>query len=107
MLFDVIDPRGFRVFCTIIRWREHVVEHSIMIGEEASVVKAITDPTYGIYADKDYPERSIYYFRKSSKPLYVKVVVKFSDDGVGEVITAFMTDSLKSGEKMIWPKSSG
>jgi len=56
-----------------------------------------------IYQDRDFPDRHIYYRLADTRDYYIKVVVKFSDDNIGEVITAFMPDSPKDGEVMLWP----
>ena len=106
-LFDVQDPRGYKVSCTDECWEFHILdEHPEMDGLEDTVKETIQTPYLGfIYQDRDYPERNIYYSLDSSREYYVKVVVEFSSEDVGEVITSFLTDSPKPGEGMIWPIS--
>ncbi len=102
VIFETIDPRGKKVICTEEVWLIHVLDgHPEMEGLEDEVRRAIQEPLYMmIYEDKDYPERNIYY-RQRNKHTYIKVVVEFlKDDGV--LITAYLTDSVKPGEKLLW-----
>ncbi len=76
-----------------------------MQNQEAAVKEAI-EKSIGIYQDAHFEDRQIYYFRLKTKPRYLKVVVQFDTEEIGNVITAFPADSAKSGEKMIWPISN-
>ena len=89
------DPRGQTVVCTHLRWVNHILaEHANMRGRESEVQRAIEQPVPVIYQDAQF----------SNRLQYVKVVVEFEDDDEpGQVITAFVTDSGKSGEKPLWP----
>ncbi len=85
-----------------------MVKHSIMKGLEDEVKKTVEKPDYGfIYRDTARDDRNIYYRLYSKRNLYVKVAVEFEEGKTGRVITAFLTDSPKPGEKLIWPESSG
>ena len=100
--FAVTDPRGRTVVCSEDRWLWHIVElHGSMAGRENEVMEALESPSIGIYSDADFDDREIYYLRRKNN--YLKVVVKFDDDDRGEVVTAFITRHLKSGETLIWP----
>lgn len=102
VIFETTDPRGKKVTCTEEVWLIHVLDgHPEMEGLENIVKQTVEAPLYSmIYQDRDYPERNIYYGQKS-KYVYVKVVVEFlKDDGV--LITAYLTDSVKPGEKLLW-----
>jgi hypothetical protein len=106
-LFEVTDPQGRTIVCTLETWNGHILEnHPDMKGYENEVGRAIEAPSLGIYRDSVFENRHIYYNRFKRKPRYIKVVVEFGEE-VGKVITAFFTDATKSGEKMIWPISSG
>lgn len=108
-IFEAIDPRGKRIICTEEAWYVHILDaHPQMEGSEGDVKKAIEQPSYSmIYQDKDYQNRNIYY-RKQPGDYYVKAVAEFLKDGHGELITAFITDSPKMGEALLWkPQSSG
>jgi hypothetical protein len=72
-----------------------------MSKHEAVVAAAIEKPDLGIFQDKDYPEREIYYRLNKKKTLYTKVVIEFKDN-VGVLVTAHPTDGVKKGEKLIW-----
>jgi hypothetical protein len=107
ILFEAVDPRGRKVICTEKCWTWHILDyHNDMNGREDEVIAAIESPTYGIYSDREFENRNIYYFRRSGKPIYLKVVVEFQDESQGEVITAYLVANLKPGEKLIWPISS-
>ena len=101
-VFVATDPRGKKVTCTEEVWMAHVLEgHPEMEGLEGEVSQAIQSPLYMmIFQDRDYPERNIYY-RKKSRFTYIKVVVEFLKDN-GVLITAYLTDSVKPGEKLLW-----
>ena len=106
-LFEVSDPRRKKVICTDETWYWHVVDgHSEMEDQIEQVKAAIQEPLLGmIFQDHDYPERQVYY-KRHSKFIYIKVVVEFLKNG-GALITAYLTDALKPGEKLIWtPQSS-
>lgn len=105
-LFETSDPRGYKVICTEDCWNEHILsQRPWMAGWEDEVQKAIESPYMGIFQDKDYDDRKIYYGLSEGRQRYIKVVVEFQEGDFGEVITAFQTDSPKSGERLIWPKS--
>ena len=76
-----------------------------MEGWEDEVQKTIKKPTFGIYQDAKRSERHIYYRLYTKKDHYIKVVVSFADEEKGEVITAFPTNNMKAGEKLIWTAS--
>jgi hypothetical protein len=99
------DPRGQTVVCTHLRWVNHILaEHANMRGRESEVQRAIEQPVPVIYQDAQFSNRQVYYGHTTARVQYVKVVVEFEDDDEpGQVITAFVTDSGKSGEKPLWP----
>jgi hypothetical protein len=106
MKFEIGDVRGLKVVCTEDCWDNHILdEHPIMNNSDAidHVIDAIQNPLLCIFQDRDFPERHIYYRRNQSGLRYTKAVVDFSNPQLGEVITAFYTDSMKTGEKIIWP----
>ncbi|MBZ0283490.1 MAG: hypothetical protein K8L97_22330 [Anaerolineae bacterium] len=102
-VFEVTDPRGWLVICTEDCFKNHIVtHHSIMEDCEEEVKQAIEAPVIGIiYCDAHNVNRNIYYRKRKSG--YLKVVVQFDENGLGEVITAFPVSYPKSGEKIIWP----
>ena len=102
VIFETTDPRGKKVICTEEVWFIHVLGgHAEMEGMESEVRQTIESPLYSIiYQDRDYPERNIYY-RQRNKYTYIKVVVEFMQDN-GFLITAYLTDSVKPGEILLW-----
>ena len=106
-VFEVIDPRGRKVICTEECWFGHILgARSWMAGMEEAVSAAIEKPSFGICCDPHNENRHIYYRLYKNKPRYIKVVVDFVREDLGRVVTAFPTDSGKSGEKLIWPEST-
>lgn len=106
-LFTAIDPRGRAVTCSDDLWqRKILVKHAIMKGLENEVKKTVEKPDFGfIYQDADREDRNIYYRMYAKLHLYIKVVAEFNGEGTGRVVSAFITDSPKAGEKLIWPQS--
>ena len=103
-IFEVEDPRGRRVNCSEDCWDKHiVVDHYIMSDKLDEVVKVIERPHF-IATDSLFNDREVYYRRRRKKLQYIKVVVEF-DGASGNVRTAYITDSGKSGERVIWMPS--
>jgi hypothetical protein len=102
--FEVTDPRGCHVVCTEECWlRRILIENPEMEGAEGLVMEAIGTPRHSaIYRQRDFPNHLVYYVIHPSRKCYVKAVVRFSADCRGELITAFMPDSLRMGEKPLW-----
>lgn len=104
-LFETTDPRSQQVICTENTWNNHILRNRPwMVGWEEDIRRTIEEPSIGIYQDADFEDRNIYYRLHKGKDRYIKVVVAFDENGLGEVITAFSTDTPKSGEKLIWPE---
>lgn len=105
VLFTVTDPRGKTVICTADSWHNHILSRHPYLSERLEIVKnTITGPTYGIFGDAHHPDRQVYYYRQSARPRYMKVIVRDMDTHL-IIITAFETDSMKSGEKLLWTQS--
>ena len=71
-----------------------------MKGWEKSVKRSVQKPIF-ITQDAHYPKRQNYY-RRNGRKGYIKVVVEFMDEDVGDVITAFPDDNIKKGETETW-----
>jgi hypothetical protein len=76
-----------------------------MIGWENRVARTIENPIFGVCRDVDYENRCVYYRLMKGGKEYLKVIVEFDEVNSGHVVTAYTTDSPKSGEKLIWPES--
>ena len=103
--FETIDFKERRVVCTRYDWFTHVVRrgHEYMEGQESDVVDVLQHPDHGIrHIDKNYPTRRIYYKASKTKDYFLKVVVEFEDEScnrTGKIVTAYMPDDIKPGEK--------
>lgn len=107
-VIEVHDCRGYKVICTEEIWYGKIlVSRPWMNGWENIVSEAIKAPSF-ICGDKDHQDRHAYYMlRIDKKNRYVKVIVKFDARNEGFVISAYPTDSGKSGEFLIWTPSKG
>jgi hypothetical protein len=84
----------------------NVLARRPFMSDHLEMVKtAISNPTFGIYSDAHHADRYIYYYLHPTKLRYLKVVTREQVDHL-VVITAFYTDSTKSGEKLIWTQAN-
>lgn len=101
-----VDPRGRAVRLYAADWDDHVVYfHPVMRRRQAWVQAAIEHPD-AIYRDAIHWDRECYYrggLLVRRPALFVKVVVEYSSGTSGRVVTAYPTDSFKSGEVQLWP----
>jgi len=109
ILFNATDPRGFCICCEKQRWYRHIVNHHPGLKDHLNLVKQTLEGPLMICSDATDPNREVYYnlgiLPAPCDQLYLKVVVRFSERAGkrhGTVITAFITDSAKTGEKVIW-----
>jgi len=101
VFFEVTDPKGMVVVCTKDCWHNHILPRHGSMSEKIETIKlTITNPAYGVYRDAHFSDRRVYYYRNPSHPRYMKVVVREYPHR-SEVITAFETDSMKAGEKLL------
>lgn len=102
-LFEVIDPRGLRIFCAAERWEFHVLSrHPFMENYLDKVKLTITSPSF-ICKDANIDKRLTYYSQHRNDK-YIKVVVSESNEHkIGELVTAYLADQGKKNETMIWP----
>src|SRR4051812_47583935 len=106
-IFEVTDPRGYKVKCSETAWQHILGNRSYMVSWIDEIKAAIEQPNMGIYQDVDFSDREIYYMlRMKGKDRYLKVVVEIQGSKAGTVVTAFPTYTPKAGEKLIWPTSN-
>ena len=100
-MFNVMTPLGFRVHCTK-EWWDYVstVKHPILNSHLTDVIATLTDPFEIRRSTKD-PAVLLFYRVLAQRFL---CVVTRQEDGVGFLITAYPTDSLKKGE-IVWSAS--
>lgn len=106
ILFQEKDSRGRLVICTHSTWNHHIVSKRPAMNSDHSkeeVRKTIADPDFGIYQDVELSSRQCYYRLCRNRPvMYMKVVVEFNGQpNRGHVVTAFLCDNMKSGEKLL------
>src|SRR5260221_5272365 len=103
--FEAKDPRGWIIICTEDCWINHILaRHPELTGFEEEVKAAIESPSLFIAQHPDRPTRHLYYARRPKKKWqYLKVVVEVESENSGAIITAFLADSPKQGEKPVWP----
>lgn len=102
--FSADDPRGRLIICTEKIWSTHIEKsHSDLVSYESETIETVSNPDY-INSDVFFPNREVYYLKFVEKRKYLKVVVQFISSKIGEVVTAFFVDGIKSGEKLIWSK---
>lgn len=106
-LFEVVDPRGIRIYCTISQWNDHIVisrnNDGLSVDEEWKnlVITTIEKPII-LAQDKDFSNRNVYYSRPGRSAFYMKVIIEIKRN-TGRVITAFETNNVKTGERILWP----
>ena len=102
-IFEVKDPRGRVIFCSKDIWEHHIlIYHPAMSGQEKRIEQTIHAPKC-IYQAHVRQNREIFYSLPKGKK-YVLVVVEFADSNVGNVVTAFYSDSIKPKDRLIWPQ---
>ena len=101
ILFDVITPLGFHVRVTQSYWNIIVsVKHPVMAGHEKDVKEALQHPEEIRQSKED---AAVYLFYKTKRKGRWVCAVSKKMNGEGFLITAYPTDTIKTGEK-VWPK---
>jgi len=104
ILFEVKDPFGVVILCTVAWWVEHVLsQRSEMSDYLFWVKKAISSPD-AIYDSTKKKNHHVHYILPTGKKLYVRVIVRIHDSKKGEFITAHLIDKPKQGERLIWSR---
>ena len=99
-LFEVSTPLGFLVRTTASYWALIEEKHPEIAGQQVEVQTCLHSPEQ-IRQSKQ--ESTVYLFYRSRPPYHLCVVVKRLNN-TGFVITCYVTDKIKEGEK-IWPTS--
>src|SRR3989337_410430 len=108
ILFEATAPRGWHIVCLEKDFDNHVCLYRPWMADQSYKDEAkatIESPLLGIYSDKDYPDRQIYYTFRDKPPRYFKVVVEFNNEG-GLLVAAYPTHKMKAEEYLIWPTSN-
>ncbi len=99
-IFEVLTPLGFSVRSTASYWALIVGKHPEIAGRQAEVQTCLRSPDQIRHSKID---RMVSLFYQSQPPYYLCVIVKRLND-TGFVITCYLADKIKEGEK-IWPTS--
>jgi hypothetical protein len=83
----MIDPRGRTVHLAEERWQHIVDGHPYMARFRAEVLQAVEAPTDLI--ERPRPAQDWFYLRDAGPSRWLKVVVAFDEDSVGNIRTAF------------------
>ena len=101
VLFEAHTPLGFTVRVTRDYWNViTTVKHPVMAGCETEVQEALETPEE-IRRSKN--DANVYLFYRSRRNRRWVCAVSKQEDRSGFLITAYLTDAIKEGEK-IWPK---
>jgi hypothetical protein len=101
ILFEVSTPIGFDVTITRDRWDFIVtVKHPIMYKRETDVQSILQSPDE---IRRSRSDSSVFLFYRAERPKRWICVVAKKYNGEGFVITAYITDAIKEGER-IWNK---
>lgn len=107
-MLQCVDQWGRIIRLDSLCWHNHILSRRPEFNghEVACVQRTIESPDFVAF-DVDDAHRECYY-RPSPLPpprdrLWVKVVVEFDAFGAGEVVTVYLTDRKKPGERQKWP----
>ncbi|GJL63255.1 MAG: hypothetical protein NPIRA04_19090 [Nitrospirales bacterium] len=99
--FQVESPLGFTVRCTAEYWRFIISEkHPVLTGREQDIQKVLKEPTEVRRSKKD---QNVLLFYGMARTRWLCVVVR-KENGTGFVITAYPTDTIKTGDSL-WTRS--
>ena len=101
ILFNVSRPIGFDVTVTN-EWWDYIItiKHPIMLGREVDVQSVLQSPDEIRRSLKDL---SVFLFYREERPKRWICVVAKKCNGEGFVVTTYITDAIKEGER-IWNK---
>ena len=99
-LFEVSTPLGFLVRTTVSYWALIEGKHPEIAARQDEVQTCLRSPDQIRHSK---PDRTVYLFYRSRPPYHLCVVVKRLNN-TGFMITCYVTDKIKEGEK-IWPTS--
>jgi hypothetical protein len=100
-LFEIDTPLGFRVRVSPSYWDVIVqIKHPVMAGHEEDVRDTLRNPCE-IRLSKMDPSVYLFYRPESARRWTCAIAKRL--DGEGFLITAYITDAIKEGER-IWPR---
>jgi hypothetical protein len=99
--FFAATPLGFTVRTTESYWELLLLKHPEITGRERDVQETLSRPQQ---IRRSLRDDKVYLFYRAEGGYYLCVVAK-ALDREGFVITAYVTDSIKEGER-VWPTSA-
>jgi hypothetical protein len=99
-LFELITPLGFSVHTTATYWALIQGKHPEVVDQQEAAKDCIRLPDQIRQSKQD---KTVYLFYRPRPPYHMCVVVKRTNN-IGFVVTCYLTDKIKEGEK-IWPTS--
>ncbi len=101
VLFEIQTPLGFSVRTTESYWDIIItMKHPVMSGKENDVQNSLRHPNE---IRRSLRDPSVYLFYKGkTRSRWVCAVAKRLN-GEGFIITAYLTDTIKEGER-VWPR---
>jgi hypothetical protein len=100
---ETIDIFGASVTCSQYHWDSHVAAgaHSIMKNNKSAVIDTLKSPE-AVYKSSKNDDRKIYFKKSSfstynSNYFYTKVIVGYTSEDTGEIVTAFPVNGIKGG----------
>lgn len=107
-IFETTDQWGRAIVLQRTRWTEHVLIQHPELAEHVDAIQETIVSPHVLTLDVRW-EQGENYYRASALPepytrLYLKVCVHFDLDNslTGRVITAYLTDRIKSSEEHKW-----
>jgi hypothetical protein len=110
IVFACFDPWGRQIVLTEHRWRQHILLGHPALFDAEEIARDVLASPWGVMYDAKYADRESFYgFGRLPAPhdhLWLKVCVGFRLTGegavLGNVITAYPTPKIKSGERIKW-----
>lgn len=108
--FETVDYSGVPLICFHERWEEHILKgHPDMVGQQAAVITALSDPYY-VTQPGGRPNRRVYYrprvLRYPNTNDFLLVVADYPTrrQEYGGIVTAYSRRNLKKSELLIWTR---
>lgn len=98
-LFLIDTVLGFSVRTTKLYWDKICLKHPELIDKLDDIKKTLREPTE---IRKSKTDEMVFLFYIESGKYWLSVVAK-KENEIGFLVTAYLTDKIKEGEK-IWPK---
>ena len=102
-IINTVDAFGTNVTCSAYHWHNHVASghHEIMINNKEAVIDTLKYPET-VYQSSEYEDRKVFFKKSSlstynSDRFYTKVIVGYTTEDRGEIVTAFPVQSIKGG----------